>query len=105
QDDRARRSAWDERRDDRSRGPRERPTRLEGAGRRDDRDRVRPGGADETRGTQANPDELALPDDVAARDLDPQVRRELSSLARSVADLVARRLVASGRLLDADSEA
>lgn len=43
-----------------------------------------------------------LSDDIEARDLDSAVRAELNSLARPVADKVARHLVATGRLLDED---
>jgi tetratricopeptide (TPR) repeat protein len=43
-----------------------------------------------------------LGDDIRARDLDAEVRAELSSLARPVAETVARRLVAVGRLIDED---
>jgi tetratricopeptide (TPR) repeat protein len=45
-----------------------------------------------------------VPDDVDARMLDPEVRRELRSLTRESADLVARHLVMTGRLLDEDPE-
>ncbi len=45
---------------------------------------------------------LAVPDDVDARMLDPDVRRELRSLTRETADLVSRHLVMTGRLLDDD---
>jgi tetratricopeptide (TPR) repeat protein len=44
----------------------------------------------------------ALADDIAATDLDKEVRAELLSLARGVADTVARHLVATGRLIDED---
>ena len=47
---------------------------------------------------------LALPDDVDARMLDPDVRRELRSLVRETAELVAKHLVVTGRLLDDDPE-
>ena len=47
---------------------------------------------------------LAVPEDVDARMLDPEVRRELRSLTRETADLVARHLVMTGRLLDDDPE-
>jgi tetratricopeptide (TPR) repeat protein len=47
---------------------------------------------------------LAVPEDVDARELDPDVRRELRSLTRETADLVARHLVMTGRLLDDDPE-
>ena len=47
---------------------------------------------------------LAVPEDVDARMLDPEVRRELRSLTRETADLVSRHLVMTGRLLDDDPE-
>ena len=43
---------------------------------------------------------VALPDDVDPRDLDQESRRQLSSLSKETADLVARHLVMAGRLLD-----
>jgi tetratricopeptide (TPR) repeat protein len=45
-----------------------------------------------------------LPDDVVADDLDKDVRAELLSLARPVAETVARHLVAAGRLIDDNPE-
>jgi len=45
-----------------------------------------------------------LPDDIDPRELDPEIRAELRSLHGGVADAVARRLVASGHLLDFDPE-
>lgn len=47
---------------------------------------------------------IALPDDVEARMLDPEARRELRSLSKDVADLVARHLVVTGQLLDGEPE-
>lgn len=47
----------------------------------------------------------ALPPDIEARQLSPEVRRELTTLDRSTADFVARHLVAAGELLDEDPEA
>jgi tetratricopeptide (TPR) repeat protein len=47
---------------------------------------------------------VPLPDDVDAAMLDPEVRRELRSLAKDTADLVARHLVVVGRTLDDDPE-
>jgi tetratricopeptide (TPR) repeat protein len=48
---------------------------------------------------------VPLPDDVEASMLDPEVRRELRSLSKETADLVARHLVMAGRLLDEDPDA
>ena len=47
---------------------------------------------------------VPLPDDVDPRELDPQARQELRSLVRETADLVARHLVMTGRLLDEEPE-
>ena len=46
-----------------------------------------------------------IPPDVEARQLAPEIRRELSTLDRATADAVARHLVAAGELIDADPEA
>ncbi len=74
-----------------------------------DRDRTpRRGGAparpQRTRGTGSagRPDEPALPDDVAASDLDTEVRRDLLTLDKTNAENVARHLVMVTRLLDED---
>jgi tetratricopeptide (TPR) repeat protein len=45
-----------------------------------------------------------IPDEIEAADLDPEVRSELISLARDVADQVSRHLVAAGQVIDEDSE-
>ena len=45
-----------------------------------------------------------VPDDVDPRMLDQEARRELRSLSKETADLVARHLVMTGRLLDEDPE-
>ena len=46
-----------------------------------------------------------IPPGVDARQLAPEIRRELSTLDRATADAVARHLVAAGQLLDEDPEA
>lgn len=46
-----------------------------------------------------------IPADIEAKQLAPDVRRELSTLDRHTADAVARHLVAAGELLDEDPEA
>ncbi|WP_076062183.1 tetratricopeptide repeat protein [Mycobacterium sp. IS-1264] len=46
-----------------------------------------------------------IPPGVDARQLAPEIRRELSTLDRATADAVARHLVAAGELLDEDPEA
>jgi tetratricopeptide (TPR) repeat protein len=51
------------------------------------------------------PDEPQIPPGVEARQLAPEIRRELSTLDRATADAVARHLVAAGDLLDDDPEA
>jgi tetratricopeptide (TPR) repeat protein len=45
-----------------------------------------------------------LPEDIEPAELDADVRRELRSLPKTVADLVARHLVAAGRLVDEDPQ-
>jgi tetratricopeptide (TPR) repeat protein len=45
---------------------------------------------------------VPLPDDVDARELDPAARKQLMSLAKDTADVVARHLVMAGRLMDDD---
>ncbi|WP_204080918.1 tetratricopeptide repeat protein [Mycobacterium riyadhense] len=47
----------------------------------------------------------AIPPGVDARQLAPEIRRELSTLDRATADTVARHLVAAGELIDDDPEA
>ncbi len=56
-------------------------------------------------GQRAPHDEPPIPPGVEARQLSPEVRRELSTLDRATADAVARHLVAAGELLDEDPEA
>lgn len=46
-----------------------------------------------------------LPPDIDAHDLDSEVRRELQTLPKGLADLVAGHLVAVGQLIDEDPEA
>jgi len=45
-----------------------------------------------------------IPDEIEAKQLAPEIRRELTTLDRHTADLVARHLVAAGELLDEDPE-
>jgi tetratricopeptide (TPR) repeat protein len=49
--------------------------------------------------TQGGP---TLPPNIEARQLSPDIRRELTTLDRHTADLVARHLVAAGELIDED---
>ncbi|WP_370328631.1 tetratricopeptide repeat protein [Candidatus Mycobacterium methanotrophicum] len=46
-----------------------------------------------------------IPPDIEAKQLAPEIRRELSTLDRATADAVARHLVAAGELIDDDPEA
>ncbi|GAC69752.1 HAD-IIA family hydrolase [Gordonia soli] len=64
--------------------------------RTDGQRRPRRGGGSDRR------DEPFLPDDVAASDLDPEVRRDLLTLDKANAESVARHLVMVSRLLDED---
>ena len=50
-------------------------------------------------------DEPTLPPDIDAKQLSPEIRRELTTLDRVNADMVAKHLVAAGELLDDDPEA
>ncbi|ABL04169.1 tetratricopeptide repeat protein [Mycobacterium ulcerans] len=56
-------------------------------------------------GTRARPEGPAVPPGVDAKQLAPEIRRELSTLDRATADAVARHLVAAGELLDEDPQA
>lgn len=68
--------------------------------RRDDRQR-RPAGERAAGDRPSAPPEI--PDDVRADELDRAVRDELRSLAKPVAETVARHLVAAGRLIEDDA--
>ncbi|HZQ33254.1 MAG TPA: tetratricopeptide repeat protein [Mycobacterium sp.] len=50
-------------------------------------------------------DEPALPPDIDAKQLSPEIRRELTTLDRTNAEMVAKHLVAAGELLDDDPQA
>lgn len=79
--------------------------------RRDDR-RDRPQGSRDRSGSRdrnsgssrgtVRPDEPALPDDVVASDLDPEVRRDLLTLDKANADQVARHLIMVMNLMSED---
>jgi tetratricopeptide (TPR) repeat protein len=56
-------------------------------------------------GERVPQDGPAIPPDVDARQLAPEIRRELSTLDRATAETVARHLVAAGELIDEDPEA
>jgi tetratricopeptide (TPR) repeat protein len=104
------RSGFDRDRDSRPRDNRERDNReRDGRGGRRDFDRtrepvrepVREYRDDEVEAT-AGTAEPPLADDIDPRELGPEVREELRLLARHTADAVARRLVATGQLIDID---
>ncbi len=84
------------------RGPRtDRENRWSGPGRaRPAQPRNNPGDTD-----RAVPTGPPIPPEVDAKQLAPDIRRELSTLDRVTADTVARHLVAAGELLDEDPEA
>jgi len=67
--------------------------------------RARPVQPKSTDGDRAPRDGPPIPPGVEARQLAPEIRRELSTLDRATADAVARHLVAAGELIDEDPEA
>ncbi|AZG44729.1 HAD-IIA family hydrolase [Gordonia insulae] len=75
--------------------------RRDGAQRRDGRS-GRPERPTRGTGSAGRPDEPALPADVAASDLDTEVRRDLLTLDKTNAENVARHLVMVTRLLEED---
>lgn len=92
------------RREPRAGGPRRGP--------RDLRSAPRSSGPDRARRAQPKPDTEAprhegprIPPEIEAKQLAPEIRRELTTLDRATADTVARHLVAAGELLDEDPEA
>ncbi|MDT5091763.1 MAG: hypothetical protein QOH60_1126 [Mycobacterium sp.] len=64
-----------------------------------------PQGAPEPAANDKRRDEPALPAEIDAKQLSPEIRRELTTLDRVNADMVAKHLVAAGELLDEDPEA
>ncbi len=56
-------------------------------------------------GEQGDRTAPSIPPDVEANQLAPEIRRELSTLDRTTADVIARHLVAAGDLIDDDPEA
>ena len=105
------------RRDDRDRGPRrdDRGGRPGGGFRRDDRrDDRRDGRPDDRRGGGRFRDErdrdrepikrLPIPEDVTGDEIDKDVRQELQSLPKGLAEDVAKNLVMVARLIDEDPE-
>jgi tetratricopeptide (TPR) repeat protein len=100
--------------DDRQGGSGERRPRRssDGGPRRGPRDRPiapRSSGPDRARREQPQPDDgpsgPPIPPNIEAKQLSPEIRRELITLDKSTADAVARHLVAAGELLDEDPEA
>ncbi|WP_167101467.1 tetratricopeptide repeat protein [Mycobacterium sp. DL592] len=55
--------------------------------------------------TAARPSGPTIPASIEAKQLAPEIRRELSTLDKTTADTVARHLVAAGELIDEDPEA
>lgn len=80
-------------------------------GPRDQRSAPRKSGPDRARRAQPEHAEApreqgpAIPAEIEAKQLAPDVRRELITLDRPTADFVARHLVAAGELIDEDPEA
>jgi tetratricopeptide (TPR) repeat protein len=64
-----------------------------------------PAGPPDTDNGDARRDVPQIPPDVEAKQLAPEIRRELSTLDRATAEAVARHLVAAGGLIDDDPEA
>lgn len=99
------------RRDDRSgprRDDRSGPRREERGGRRNERERGERGGRgtgrqDEER-VGPRKDDPVIPPGITGAELDRGAKAELRSLPRTLADLVAQHLVASGQLLEDDPE-
>lgn len=85
-----------QRRDQRDR--RDQPRHGKPSGQRDQRDRRRD---DKPQGPVAP----ELPEDIDVSDLDIEVRKELRSLPKDLAELVGKHLVAAGELVDTDPEA
>ncbi|MGA5465628.1 tetratricopeptide repeat protein [Mycobacterium sp. NPDC050041] len=87
----------------------QRPGRTSDGGRpRNQRSAPRSSGPGRARSAQpAGTDQAGppIPRDIEAKQLNPEVRRELTTLDKSTADFVARHLVAAGTLLDEDPEA
>jgi len=67
--------------------------------------RARPRQPESTADGGRRRDEPALPPDIDPRRLSPEIRRELTTLDRVNAEMVAKHLVAAGELLDDDPEA
>lgn len=96
---------------DRARGGEPGSGRPRGGGQRgasaDPDPAVRRPSPEDARGSRREPDAARpdLPDDIDAAALDPEVRRELATLPKGLAELVAGHLVAAGLALEDDPEA
>ena len=87
----------------------------DGGPRRQDHQRSAPRSSGPNRARRVQPEHRAgaspdrsgptLSSDIEARQLSPEIRRELTTLDRNTADFVARHLVAAGELLDDDPDA
>ena len=90
----------DDRQSDRDRRPKRspRPPTATSGPRRARRAQPQNGSEDDRNGPP-------IPRDIEAKQLAPEIRRELSTLDKANADAVARHLVAAGELLDEDPEA
>lgn len=98
-----RRNSDDRGRDQRDGGDRRRsPADKRGGSGRPAGPRDRPGRPTHGARNTSRPDEPAFPEDVAASDLDTDVRRDLLTLDKTNADIVARHLVMVTRLLEED---
>jgi tetratricopeptide (TPR) repeat protein len=106
--------------EERQSGGERRPRRTSNAGGsrsggpRDRRGAPRASGPDRARraqprpqddGADSRPSSPKIPEGIEARQLAPDVRRELTTLDKATADYVAKHLVAAGELLDDDPEA
>lgn len=86
--------------------------RRDGKQHRPQRSAPRSSGPNRARRSQPRPDAEArrpegppIPEGIEAKQLSPEIRRELTTLDRSTADYVAKHLVAAGELIDDDPQA
>ena len=87
-------------------GPRRGPRDQRAAPRSSGPDRARRAQPQHTSDAEPpRPQGPPIPPDIEAKQLAPEVRRELTTLDRATADVVARHLVAAGELLDEDPDA
>lgn len=98
-------------RDDRRGGRRGRDDRRDFKGRRgdrrggyrgrDDRREGHRGPREERRPVEAGPE---LPEEATYRQLDPEIKRDMDSLPKSLAEMLGKHIVAAGMLMDEDPE-